>query len=92
MARRKTAVRAAASKTRKTAARRARKAPDALAPEDVAFLFDRLQAEERSERLWSEMTSPHPEGGEAWLAVEEHLLTRAGHREHDLKRWKFFGK
>ncbi|MBI3300115.1 MAG: hypothetical protein HYZ75_18260 [Elusimicrobia bacterium] len=90
MARRKTPVRKAA-KLKKTV-RRARKPVDKLDSEEVAFLFDRLQAEERSEKLWHEMTAPVAEEGDTWVEVKEHLLVRHAVREDHERRWKFFGK
>lgn len=91
MVRRKKTVRTAASKTKKTV-RRARKPADSLNSEEVAFLFDRLQAEERSEKLWDEMTAPPSEEGDTWVEVKEHLLAKAAVREGHERRWKFFGK
>lgn len=91
MARRKASVRPSVRKVKKVV-RRARKPAEAMKPEDVAFLFDRLQAEERSERVWSEMTGGAAEEGESWHRVEEHLLSKASAREDHQRRWKFFGK
>ena len=58
---------------------------------EVSDLFDQLQAEERSEAVWSDMISPD-EDGESWSAVEEHLLHQPHERNHALRRWKYFGK
>ena len=80
------------SKTKKTPARRVLKPAAGLNPEEVSFLFDRLQAEEKAEKLWSEMVAPQAEEGEAWVAVEEHLLARSEGRDNHERRWKFFGK
>lgn len=91
MARRKASVRPVGRRSKKVA-RRAVKAPVALDAAEVSFLFDRLQAEERSERLWKEMTAPAHEEAESWVGVEEHLLAKASVREDNLRRWKFFGK
>ena len=91
MVRRKKTVRKAPSKARQ-AVGRARKRVDSLDSEEVAFLFDRLQAEERSEKLWHEMTASSSEEGDTWVEVKEHLLAKAAVREGHERRWKFFGK
>lgn len=94
MARRKTPVRTSARKVKviKKTVRRARKPAVSMDSEEVSFLFDKLQAEERSEKLWHEMTAPVGEQGDTWVEVKEHLLVRAGVREEHERRWKFFGK
>ncbi len=85
-------ARPAARKTKKAPARRGRKPAEGLDSEEVSFLFDRLQAEEKAEKRWSEMVAPQAEEGEAWVAVEEHLLARSEGRDNHERRWKFFGK
>lgn len=93
MVRKKTAVRRKAAKPAKKspAVRRAARPADGLNPEDVSFLVDRLEAEERSERVWKEMTAASDEA-DPWHAVEEQLSARADAREDHQRRWKFFGK
>lgn len=54
---------------------------------------DSLTPEERSERAWREMTAADPDDAEeAWSDVERHLLTKPHERNHQLRRWKYFGK
>jgi hypothetical protein len=74
------------------AVRRAARPADGLNPDDVSFLFDRLQAEEQSEKRWKEMTAAVSDEGDAWHAVGEHLAARQEAREDHHRRWKFFGK
>lgn len=74
------------------AVRRAKSPADGLNPEDVSFLFDRLQAEEQSEKVWKEMTASVADEGDSWHAVGDHLAARQEAREDHQRRWKFFGK
>ncbi|MDE2291747.1 MAG: hypothetical protein KGL53_06660 [Elusimicrobia bacterium] len=90
MARRKSTVRAAAKSVKKVV-RRASRPAAGMSREDVAFLHDRIEAEERCEQLWSEMTAPAEEQ-DGWSGVEEHLLSKTSSREDQQRRWKFFGK
>ena len=73
------------------AVRRAVRPADGLNSDDVSFLFDRLQAEERSEAVWKEMTAAGSDEGDAWHAVGDHLAARQQAREDHQRRWKFFG-
>ncbi|MFH1723223.1 MAG: hypothetical protein ABII00_01240 [Elusimicrobiota bacterium] len=77
---------------RRTAAPRAPR----LKKEEVGALLDQLQSEERSERVWNEMTSPDPDpdpgDGDHWTAVEERWRLKPAERDHQLRRWKHFGK
>lgn len=92
MVRRKVAVRKKPVKKAVKAVRRAARPADGLNPDDVSFLFDRLQAEERSERVWKEMTAAGADDGDSWAAVGDQLAARATAREDHQRRWKFFGK
>lgn len=74
------------------AVRRAARPADGLNSDDVSFLFDRLQAEERSEAVWKEMTAAGSDEGDSWHAVGDHLAARQQAREDHQRRWKFFGK
>ena len=65
---------------------------EALNQKDVSFLFDRLQAEERSEAAWKKMVEPPPEEKDEWNLVEKHLLRQQHEADHDMRRWKYFGK
>jgi hypothetical protein len=62
-----------------------------LDAEEVSFLLEHMQIEERSERAWAAMTSPEAEE-DVWGAVEEHLVHQPHEANHKLRRWKFFGK
>ncbi|OIO10187.1 MAG: hypothetical protein AUJ52_04915 [Elusimicrobia bacterium CG1_02_63_36] len=60
--------------------------------EEVSFLFDKLEAEERSEEAWSDMIAAPPDEGLDHREVEEHLLRRPHEHDASLRRWKHFGK
>ncbi|TBR24801.1 hypothetical protein EPO15_03360 [bacterium] len=92
MVRRKVAARKKTVKKAVKAVRRAARPADGLNPEDVSFLFDRLQAEEASEKVWKEMTASGSDEGDSWHAVGDHLAARQEAREDHQRRWKFFGK
>jgi len=63
---------------------------ESLTPDEVAFLYNQLEAEAHSARWWEAMTAPvEPDG---WTEVEEHLLHPHRERGESLRRWKFFSK
>jgi hypothetical protein len=60
--------------------------------EEVSFLFDKLESEERSEEAWSDMIAAPPDEGMDLGEVEEHLLRQPHEHNSALRRWKHFGK
>lgn len=60
--------------------------------EEVSFLFDKLEAEERSEEAWSDMIASPPDEDQDHREVEEHLLRQTHEHDASLRRWKHFGK
>jgi hypothetical protein len=61
-----------------------------LSSNEVTTLLAQVQSEERSERIWQEMTSIEPDGSESLRAVEEKLIKQPD--ESKRKTWKYFGK
>ncbi|MFC1678966.1 hypothetical protein ACFL2T_02010 [Elusimicrobiota bacterium] len=78
----------AKSKTVKAVKKRAVKED----PEEIARLFDLLQAEEKSEKAWEEMVSPDQEDGEDWHKKEQSLQKKPDRRRRKETSWKYFGK
>lgn len=75
-------------KTKKTPA----PADARLAPEEVSSLLDEVQAEERNEKVWKEMTAGEADEADGLAKVEEKFVGQPHERDHKLRRWKFFGK
>lgn len=98
MPRRKTSVpkkrsKAKAGKRKKAPVKKAvRKRAVKEDPEEVARLFDQLQAEEKSEKAWKAMVEPESEDGEEWQKKEQHLQKKPDRRRRKETRWKYFGK
>lgn len=85
-----------AVKSRKAPVRAKRAAPKRAKAAPEAFVEEAAQLEqislryEQAELAWQRMTAP-PEGDDAWVKVEEHLLTRDSGGDKD-RRWKFYAK
>jgi len=87
----KAAAKKKPAKKVKTAPKKAlkRKGP-AEDTEEIAFLFDKLQSEEKTERAWRTMTAGEEAGEND--ALEEELDREPKERENAERSWKYFGK
>ena len=72
----------------------AKKKESKLKSEEVTELLDQVQAEEKSERTWKEMTAADSASDEAdpIAEVEENLIKKPHESHHKDRTWKYYGK
>lgn len=70
----------------------AKKKKPKLKSDEVTELLDQVQAEEKSERTWKEMTAADLEEADPIAEVEENLIKKPHESHHKDRTWKYYGK